>query len=145
MGGVCTWSGEVGPIARAGVAWGGRWAQLLLYACALAVTAIHGPPATLATVQFADAFTRANLWIIALNLLPVPPLDGAKAWPLFPLLWRAGKGRLRLERRVRAKAARSASLLDLERRDALEQQAANAAPAKVKAVVDSFLSEVKKR
>ena len=35
-----------------------------------------------------DAWTRANLLILALNLLPIPPFDGAEAWSVFRDRWR---------------------------------------------------------
>jgi hypothetical protein len=56
----------------------------------------------------AQVFTTTNLWIIGFNLLPIEPLDGARAWPLFPLLWR----RLR-----RGPATVADTLRDLEQLD----------------------------
>jgi hypothetical protein len=52
-----------------------------------------------------DVFTRTNLWLIALNLLPVPPLDGAEAWPLLRHLKDRWKNR-----QPRPKATKRASV-----------------------------------
>ncbi len=36
-------------------------------------------------------FLGANLWLIAINLIPIPPLDGAEAWQLFQH-WKRRRG-----------------------------------------------------
>lgn len=86
LGGVCKWSGPVTSIQRALIAWGGVWAQMLLFAAAQITLFFWAPP----TAFFADlavVLTTTNLWLMALNLLPFRPLDGAEAWPLFKHLW----------------------------------------------------------
>lgn len=68
------------------IAWGGVLAQMLVLFVPALVLARLAPPRELFWVEMLHAFTAVNLWIAALNLLPIPPLDGAKAWTL-PKLW----------------------------------------------------------
>lgn len=82
FGGLCRWSGRASPYERAVIAWGGVVAQGLLLIVAAALLAAFGPARSVWTAELAHVFTRTNLWLIALNLLPLPPLDGAEAWPL---------------------------------------------------------------
>ena len=139
IGGCCNWSGELTPLERSCVGWGGVGAQLLLLAAALAWRRVHGPPTSTAMAQFAGVFIRTNLWLIAINLLPVAPLDGSEAWPLLPLLWRRFWKRHRAQRALQAQEA---TLIELQRRDALETQVLNV-PAEVKSAVDNLFAELK--
>lgn len=91
FGGACRWSGDPTAIDRARIAWGGVLAQAVAYAVARAGLALAGPPETLFAAQLLDAFTTTNVWLIAINLIPVPPLDGAEAWKLLGL--RGGRRR----------------------------------------------------
>ena len=105
LGGLCRWEGMASPLARATIAWGGVWAQLALLLGTVLTLALLGAPRGRFAVEMVEAFTTINLFLVALNLLPVRPLDGAEAWPLLPLLWR----RLRSRRRgARSRGARSA-------------------------------------
>ncbi len=88
FGGLCVWEGEVTRVQRACIAWGGVWAQMIVLAAALIGVAVFGEPQNVFAQQMVDAAIRSNLWLIGVNLLPIPPLDGSEAWPLFPLLWR---------------------------------------------------------
>jgi len=67
------------------IAWGGVLAQLALYGVALAALALpfalHPQLRTVLTT-----FTTTNLAIAAFNLLPLPPLDGQRAWRIKHLL-----------------------------------------------------------
>jgi Zn-dependent protease len=90
FGGTCRWRGRARPIQRAWIAWGGVLAQAIVLIAALAWFSLF-PPTTNTAFQAHDALTRVNLWIIGLNLLPIPPLDGATAWKLPGLLWTAMK------------------------------------------------------
>src|ERR1700687_1559576 len=56
IGGCCNWSGELTPLERSCVGWGGVGAQLLLLAAALAWRRVHGPPTSTAMAQFAGVF-----------------------------------------------------------------------------------------
>lgn len=86
-GGYCRHEQHGSPLQQALVAWGGVLAQLAaLIVCQLAL--LLGPPTSMPFAILAHVFTTANLWIIGFNLLPVEPLDGAKAWRLVPLLMR---------------------------------------------------------
>lgn len=83
FGGLCRWSGHATPFERAAIAWGGVLAQGVLLVATFAVLLAFGPATTRWTAELAHVFTITNLWLIGLNLLPIPPLDGAEAWPVF--------------------------------------------------------------
>lgn len=100
FGGLCWWEGSVTPIQRACIAWGGVWAQMVVLAIAGAGVLLFGMPAHPFAAQMVDVALVSNLWLIGLNLLPIPPLDGKEAWSLFPLLRR----RFALRRAARARA-----------------------------------------
>jgi stage IV sporulation protein FB len=86
LGGVCHWSGNAAPLERAIIAWGGVLAQLGVFA-ATELWLWLLPPTGGFGWQMASAFTDTNLWLIGINLLPIPPLDGARAWSIFSA-WR---------------------------------------------------------
>lgn len=139
IGGLCHWSGDVSPIARACIAWGGVWAQMILLAGTYLALAVHGWPTTLEMAQLAAAFTTTNIWMILFNLFPVRPLDGAEAWALFPLL----KNRWQQRRAVaRSVNARLAGLMHLHEDDGLEARLGEPA-ADVKATVGKLLADLK--
>ncbi|HEY4102931.1 MAG TPA: hypothetical protein VGM44_03535 [Polyangiaceae bacterium] len=82
LGGACHWSGNASPFEEAAIAWGGVLAQLLLYAGTRLWLRL-APPETWFGAQVAFTFTDTNLWLVAINLMPIPPLDGARAWQIF--------------------------------------------------------------
>ena len=88
-GGLCHWRGDPSPIGRAAIAWGGIWAQLLVLAAATAWFQLAGPPRDFTALRVLSTLTYSNAWMIAFNLLPIPPLDGAEAWRLPILLGRS--------------------------------------------------------
>jgi len=92
-GGQCAWQGSVSPVGRAFIAWGGVLAQAALYVLTAATVGMVGAPGHGGTADLVEVFTEANLWIIGLNLLPIPGLDGAEAWKLIPLLIRRSRER----------------------------------------------------
>lgn len=143
LGGLCTWSGRVSPIQRALIAWGGVVAQALVYAGAQVYLSVEGAPATQAGAEVLHVATSTNLWIIALNLLPVRPLDGAEAWPLFGLVWRRARMRKVLEADAQARAARALSRASLRTSDALDDLAADAPPPEITSLVDDVLRRAK--
>jgi len=102
FGGECRWSGDATPWQRAIIAWGGVLAQALLLAGTFAFIHFTGAPVTRFGAELAAVFTETNLWVIGLNLLPVPPLDGATAWSIVPL-WKARR-RASVDRRAGARA-----------------------------------------
>ncbi|MHB8874667.1 MAG: hypothetical protein ACYC8T_13340 [Myxococcaceae bacterium] len=93
FGGLCYWRGEVSPVGRAAIAWGGVWAQLVLLLAAEAHLWL-GPPLDDSGLRIISALTAGNAWMIAMNLLPLAPLDGAEAWRLPVLLGRGLRARL---------------------------------------------------
>jgi stage IV sporulation protein FB len=79
LGGVCAWSGNATPFEEAAIAWGGVLAQLaLLIAAELCLWVL--PPTSRFGWEVMGTFTDTNLWLMAINLMPIPPLDGARAW-----------------------------------------------------------------
>jgi hypothetical protein len=90
VGGQCRVRGWLSPLARAWVAWGGPFAQLLLLGAALGFFHWHGAPSSTLGSALRSAFVDVNLALLALNLLPIAPLDGALAWELFGELRASG-------------------------------------------------------
>jgi hypothetical protein len=90
FGGVCRWYGVPSPRWRAGIAWGGVLAQgIILLVTAIAVFVLP-PTGSVFLAQLLETFIWTNAFLIALNLLPIPPLDGAEAWPLIGMLRSGG-------------------------------------------------------
>ncbi len=83
IGGVCRWEGESTATQESVVAWGGVLAQAALLVLAEVASQIVPFRSGTAWGQFALTLVGANVWLMAVNLLPFPPLDGAKAWALF--------------------------------------------------------------
>jgi Zn-dependent protease len=127
LGGVCRWSGDPTAIARARIAWGGVLGQGVTLFAAYVALALAGPPESAFAAQLARAFTATNIWLIAINLLPVPPLDGAEAWKLPGLLARSRK------------AARAASGFEQQRQAASLDRFTDEPDEAVKAAVDDAL------
>jgi stage IV sporulation protein FB len=83
FGGHCRISGAATGLQRSAIAWGGVLAQIaLLFLTALGMLIVGKPQGHFWTL-IVYAFIQINLWIIAINLLPFAPLDGAQAWRLF--------------------------------------------------------------
>lgn len=71
------------------VAWGGVFAQFVVLVLALAVKhtcLLLWPPLAFALEPLFLVFISVNIFLVAINLIPVSPLDGYKAWRVFPLL-----------------------------------------------------------
>ncbi len=68
------------------LAWGGVIAQAVLLVVTLGVVAITGRPGSPFAAELVGAFIGPNLSAILFNLLPIPPLDGAEAWKILPIL-----------------------------------------------------------
>ena len=76
---------------------------------AIAYTFFHFVPSnSLWLRQIEIALVQTNLAMIVLNLLPIPPLDGAEAWAIFPA-W------LRRRRHTRGPPPPSRTRFDRER------------------------------
>jgi Zn-dependent protease len=72
------------------IAWGGVAAQGVLLLVAFGVNHLLLEYAFIYYLQIwwvAEIFISTNLILIVMNLIPVPPLDGAKAWRVVPRLW----------------------------------------------------------
>jgi Zn-dependent protease len=83
LGGQCTYAGLPTSKQQATIAWGGVLAQSALLVASLVVVSILGWPRGGQLGELCYALTWTNAGVIALNLLPIPPLDGADAWTLF--------------------------------------------------------------
>jgi stage IV sporulation protein FB len=98
--GLCRFTEPFDAFDDALIAWGGVLAQFVvaipfaIYATWFGFTSVA--PVSVVIAIF-GAFSPA---IALLNLIPIKPLDGAKAWTLVPILWR----RARRPRRPRAKS-----------------------------------------
>ncbi|MCC6554940.1 MAG: hypothetical protein IT372_18355 [Polyangiaceae bacterium] len=136
FGGACRWAGSVTPMQRALIAWGGVLGQLALLLGTRAAVLAFGEPTTAFQHHVAHAFVMTNVILMALNLLPIPPLDGVEAWRIVPLLaGRARQARARSLRRREAKAAARREVAALRAGDDEEVQLT----PEVKAVVDDLL------
>jgi Zn-dependent protease len=72
------------------IAWGGVAAQAVLLILALGASYLLERYAFLLFLHASPAlhiFIVTNLFLILFNLVPLPPLDGAKAWLVVPRLW----------------------------------------------------------
>ncbi|MDF3070503.1 MAG: hypothetical protein K0R38_6104 [Polyangiaceae bacterium] len=85
-GGYCRHERAGSRYEESAVAWGGVLAQLALYVVVQLLVLALGRPSSIHGAQALYVLTSTNLWLIALNLIPIEPLDGAKAWPLIGML-----------------------------------------------------------
>jgi stage IV sporulation protein FB len=101
LGGQCRWEGSrLSQLKVSMIAWGGVWAQAVLFVAVQLVLLFVEIPPDPYVHQFVHALTTANLWMMGFNLLPMRPLDGAEAWPLFRILWE----RWKMRRQIRSSA-----------------------------------------
>ena len=87
LGGVCRWHGHASEKEHAIIAWGGVLAQAVLLVGALLWRTL-APPSGAFLNELLDACIRWNAIIAGLNLIPIPPFDGANAWKLLRYLRR---------------------------------------------------------
>jgi Zn-dependent protease len=109
FGGECRWSGNASPETRARIAWGGVLAQVVVLVVAALATPFVGSGPLRAEIL--ETLTATNLLIIALNLLPIAPLDGADAWKIVRYLFVSPK-RAALRREAAAIERELAALKD---------------------------------
>jgi len=123
VGGVCQWTGDVTPLWRAGVAWGGVLAQLTLFAAAYAILLLIRPENATVVYVFYVLIT-SNLFMALFNLIPVEHLDGAEAWKVVPEGVRALLRRIRGRGResARRRGARTLRRVDALRDDEIDPQ-----------------------
>ncbi|MDB5216952.1 MAG: hypothetical protein JWO86_4879 [Myxococcaceae bacterium] len=131
-GGFCHWEGHVSELWRALISWGGVLAQLAAFVVAVVVIHVLGPPQSQMAAGLEKAFTDGNMWMAAMNLIPIPGLDGAEAWKIIPVLrrmWRrrreASTARARLEKRMKATLAAHDEIDALDAADAGPNRAAD--------------------
>ncbi len=89
FGGLCRFAGPTSPTQAGVIAWGGVLAQGLLAAAAFVAwwSGLVAPSSTF-RADLLDMLILNNLIIAGINLLPLPGLDGATAWPLIGQWWR---------------------------------------------------------
>jgi hypothetical protein len=90
FGGLCHWSGYATDRQRGAIAWGGVLAQALLLVVTFGLFMFVGRPHSAFLAELTSVFLYTNVYLIALNLLPIPPLDGAEAWRFVGNLFRGG-------------------------------------------------------
>ncbi|MBK8255194.1 MAG: M50 family metallopeptidase [Polyangiaceae bacterium] len=83
IGGDCQWYGSPSPIQRALISWGGVFGQMVLLLIALPLSFLLPPKTPHFVMELVSAFLMTNLYLMAINLLPIPGFDGAEAWKLF--------------------------------------------------------------
>ena len=137
LGGLCHWDGCPSPMQRAMIAWGGVIAQAVLALGTLLTLALLGQPSRVFTADLANAFLDANLWMILVNLVPVPPLDGAEAWRIVPIL----AARRRRRREVAAARVRAALATKLALRSLDDAEELPPMPDEVRSVLDRVMTE----
>ncbi|MFO0749385.1 MAG: hypothetical protein U1F43_27515 [Myxococcota bacterium] len=153
IGGTCHWRGAATPWEESAIAWGGVLAQAVVLLVTYIVGAVAGPPQHEWSWEIYGAFTKWNLMIIGINLLPIGPLDGVRAWRIIPL-WSQRAQRQRnlsweVKRRVvihDAQKKRGADVFDLEKvRDARQRRAVEDVDAEVRRLVEKAHSSSKKK
>ncbi len=85
FGGECSYVGHLTWPQRVVIAWGGVLGQAALGLLALALAWARLFPRTAFFLALEHALVTSNFAVAAFNLLPIPPLDGARAWAVVPL------------------------------------------------------------
>lgn len=114
-GGCCEWAGQVTRAQRLAIAWGGVLAQLLLWGVAFIAYIYFDPFIYGFSAEFLSVLLWWNLILVALNLLPVKPLDGYDAWRLLRMTWRDWRLQNRKARRQRLTAETIKKMGELDR------------------------------
>jgi hypothetical protein len=107
LGGVCVYDGTASPYQRAVIAWGGVLAQAIVLFVAWPLDFALGPFTEPFVFDLMRVFVISNAIIIAINLVPIGPLDGKDAWKLFGL-WRARRQRESAEPPIRRRDVEAA-------------------------------------
>ena len=90
----------VAVAVRVGSAWGGLERQLTLMIVVLVIVAAGFWTEDDVWLRVFWSATYSNAYLVALNLLPIAPLDGAEAWAFPSLLGRRARLRLTSHRNV---------------------------------------------
>lgn len=93
FGGYCRHAPTQTRMQESVIAWGGVLGQAAAFAVTQLLVLVLGPPTTAFWFQLYGVFTTTNLLMMLINLIPIEPLDGAKAWPLFAMLWQRRSAR----------------------------------------------------
>jgi Zn-dependent protease len=144
VGGLCRFEGYPTPRRRVLIAWSGVLAQALVLAAAGIVRVVLGRPPLPFAADLLDALLVVNAWMILVNLIPIPPLDGAEAWGVVQLV-AAARARRRMdavEARAAAGRARIRAALP-PRLHALDVEPSELAPMpdEVRRVLDRIMAE----
>jgi len=115
LGGCCEWVGSVTRAQRLLIVWGGVLAQLILFGIALVANIFIGPYISDFLYPFLYILLQWNLILVALNLLPIKPLDGYDAWGLLSMTLKDWRRRRHSARRRRLTAETIKKIQELER------------------------------
>jgi len=100
FGGACRYDlPEGAEEERGAIAWGGVLAQMLIASVATLLVLANLPLEHPVALELKRAFVTVNLMLVAFNLVPVAPLDGADAWPWLLRRFRAAR-KLSFQRQV---------------------------------------------
>jgi hypothetical protein len=102
MGGECRYRGDPSAWQIAVIAWGGVLAQALLLPLGFLLAPTIDQPFLATCIE---TFGWANVWMIAFNLMPIPPLDGAEAWKAVSI-WRSSRREQRTYQKARERLQR---------------------------------------
>lgn len=91
LGGMCRYAGQPSALDVAIVAWGGVLAQAIVLAIVWPLSVVVRPPSIFVAHVY-EVLTWTNLYLIALNLIPIAGFDGVEAWKLWGL-WRGRRAR----------------------------------------------------
>jgi Zn-dependent protease len=86
FGGHCAWSGNPQTLHRLFIAWGGIVMQLIIFGLCMFSALIAPEFTALIPRDIWHSLTYANMFLVAINLIPIKPLDGSKCWYLFSVL-----------------------------------------------------------
>jgi stage IV sporulation protein FB len=115
VGGYCSHAPARTAFQESAIAWGGVLAQFTALLLALLLRLFAGPPSSLHAAQLWHVFIQTNAWLIAINLIPIEPLDGRKAWPLLGMLWQRLRQTAPPQPAARERRTVSDELRDLEK------------------------------
>jgi hypothetical protein len=141
FGGLCRYEGRPTPRRRVLIAWAGVLAQAALGLVVLAARIVLGRPAHPFAADLVDALLHVNAWMILVNLLPIPPLDGVEAWGVIALVRAERESRRLAAARAAEEEARAALPEKLRALDELDDQELAPMPEEVKRVLDRVTEE----
>lgn len=83
IGGACRYAGSTTPLRSSIIAWGGVLGQAALLVLALPALFLLPGGTPFWVREVVSVLIWSNLYLMAINLLPMPGFDGAEAWRLF--------------------------------------------------------------